>query len=84
MATNKINTKNPYRIGSQLHNIFQFMADGNPHTLEDITKAIYPYSITMWRRRVSSALRTIRSHPHLHVTFDLFSNKRYQLIDFSC
>lgn len=64
--------KNPYREGSKLHDIFNLIADGKSHTIEEIAAAVYPSEdvCTYHRRRVASALRTIRSHPGLNVSFD--------------
>ena len=65
-------TRNPYRLGSKLHHIFNFMADGNVHTLVAITNAAYfpgAGNEPLYRRRVSSALRTIRNLPCMDVDF---------------
>ena len=61
-----VTMKNPYRTGSKLYVILNFIADGRPHTLEEITEVAYFFSAnlqTLYRRRTSSALRTIRQLP---------------------
>jgi len=76
-----ITTTNPYRTGSKLHSIFNFISDGSPHTLVDITNAAYfpgAGNVTMYRRRTSSALRTIRSRQGVFVDYD---GAEYRLCD---
>lgn len=73
MTTNLFESKNPYRVGSKLHHIFHLLADGAPHTLVDITEAVYHPGAgyrPIFRRRVSSALRTIRNLYDFDVVFN--------------
>ncbi len=77
MATGtRIEMKNPFRANCKLHKIFECLADGEEHYLEEITKAAYPldhkspYLAPILRRRTASALRTIRSKSGLDMNFD--------------
>lgn len=73
---------NPYRTGSKMHRIFNLMSDGEPRTLEDITKWTYNLDLIMssalYRRRVASALRTIRKRDDVSVEFN---GIEYQLVE---
>ena len=63
MDSKKITVKNPYRVGSKLHKIYEIMSDGKWHDLEGITEEVYGYlnhRVVLYRRRTASALRTIR------------------------
>ncbi len=58
-----IKIPNPYRDGSNLHNVFHFLADGLWHPITRITNAVYfvgAGSQQILRRRTASAIRTIR------------------------
>ncbi len=85
MTTNSITVGNPYRKGSKLRMVFQHMSDGRLCSLEEITNAVYsniPYvgnRYSLLKRRVSSALRTIRRLPN--VTVD-FHGGMYQIIQY--
>jgi len=64
---------NPFRTSSKLHEIFDFMSDGNLHGLDRITELIYGYEGSrkfVYRRRTASALRTIRRTKPYDVIFD--------------
>lgn len=78
-----VTTKNPYRTGSKLHAVFNFIADGTTHTLEEITDAAYFPGASrrspLRRRRTASALRTIRQCPGVFVGFNE-SAKTYRLV----
>lgn len=66
-------TDNPFRPFTKLFNIFQFLSGGGSHTLVDITNSVYYHGAgtkSIFRRRVSSALRTIRQTPGLFVAYD--------------
>ena len=55
---------NPYRHGSKLHTIFNSLADGMRHSIEFLTDAAYfpgAGNRPIYRRRVASAIRTIRA-----------------------
>lgn len=68
-----LESKNPYRESSKLHSIYHFLSDGAPHTLVDITETAYfpgAGMIAMYRRRVSSAIRTIRSMLNINLNYD--------------
>lgn len=74
-------TRNPYREGSKLFDIFRFLSDGARHTLVDITNEVYTPGagyVSLYRRRVASALRTIRKLPGMFVDYD---GVEYQLFD---
>ncbi len=67
MTTDFINvsTKNPYRKGTNLQDIFHFMSDGHAHSLAFITSYVRgqtpsEYHNRVLRRQTASALRTIR------------------------
>ncbi len=78
-----VTTKNPYRTGSKLHTIFNFIADGETHTLDAIADAAYypgAGRLPLNRRRTASALRTIRQRPGVYVDF-CETTKTYRLID---
>ena len=78
-----VTTKNPYREGSKLHSVFNFIADGENHTLNEITDAAYfpgARNQPMNRRRTSSALRTIRQRPGVFVDF-CETTGTYRLVD---
>ncbi len=63
---------NPYRFGSRLHIIFDFMSDGQYHVLKSITEAAYFLGagrLSLYRRRTASALRTIRRRPEVLLSF---------------
>lgn len=70
-----ITTPNPFRAGTKLWRIFDYMADDKPHCLQDITHKAYGLRLLsgplakLYRRRTASALRTIRAHPGLGVDF---------------
>ena len=73
MDRKRITVENPYRAGSKLHKIYEFMADGKRHSLEEITYECYGLranSVTFLKRRTASALRTIRNQPKLFVYFN--------------
>lgn len=73
---------NPYRTGSKLFDIFFFMADGERHSLVDITNAVYSVGAgnnSLFRRRVASALRTIRRQS-TYILLD-FDGSTYRLSD---
>ncbi len=58
-----IKTPNPYRVGSKLFDIFVILSDGEAHTLVDLTHRVYVAGSgnnPIYRRRVASAIRTIR------------------------
>ncbi len=77
--TNKTKA-NPYRVGSKLHAIFEFISDGKPHSLRSITEGTCFAGASnkpLYLRRTASALRTIRSRPGLDVNF---SGDWYRLI----
>ncbi len=85
MTIDPITMKNPYRRGSKLHAIFAFLADGVPRTLVGITNVIYSSSLSslgdelpIHRRRVASALRTIRTLPDATV---IFNESCYRLVE---
>ena len=65
---------NPFRTGSKLGEIFEFMSDGLDHHLRDITEAAYRSvgvgDSPLFQRRVASALRTIRCLPGIDVEFE--------------
>lgn len=64
MTTTTTPVTNPFRHGSKLHDIFNFMADGSEHSLNAITDAGYfpgAAGNPLYRRRTSSAIRTIRA-----------------------
>ncbi len=74
-AGTRVEVENPFRKGSKLWDIFRFMADGERHSIEDLVESIYGPGTQMchWtptRRRMASALRTIRAKPGLDVEFD--------------
>lgn len=69
----KITVPNPYRKDSKTSKIFNFMADGVPHTLNAIVDAVYfptACRLSLRRRRVASTLRTIRQGLGVSVDFD--------------
>ena len=79
-----INKENPFRVGTKLYRIFEYMKDGEYHTLQDITQAAYSISCSYHfcptdYRRVGSALRTIRVTRGLWITWD--HQKGYRLED---
>lgn len=62
---------NPYRYGSKINLVFHSLADGEAHTIEAITDGAYfpgAGSRALYRRRVASAIRTIRRNV-IKVTF---------------
>ena len=84
--------ESPYREGTKLDRIFLFMRDGRWHTLTEITPEGYPPSNLGYyphevgansynRRRVASALRTIRSHPNLTVEYHCSNGYRLARIN---
>jgi hypothetical protein len=56
--------KNPYRINTQLHDLFELMKDGRARTLHYIIYEMFrPRETPIYRgRRIASALRTIRAY----------------------
>lgn len=75
-----VTISNPFRVGTKLHRIFEYMKDSNYHSLVDITSVAYNYEGTpapLACRQVGSALRTIRATPGLDVnTWDRRKWKR--------
>jgi len=54
---------NPFRVGSKMQKVFHFLADGEYHSIQAITNAVYfpgAGSRALYRRRVASSIRTIR------------------------
>lgn len=79
MTTSTIITlPNPYRESSKLHSIFRFLSDGVPHTLDEITNAVYSRTIALFRYRTASAIRTIRNRRDFSVEF---KDGKYQLFE---
>lgn len=65
IVSNNQATLNPFRSGSKLHDIFNFLSDGAVRSLNAITEAGYFPGASgnpVYRRRTSSALRTIRAN----------------------
>lgn len=67
-----VTKENPFRVGTKLYRIFEYMKDGEYHTLWSITTIAYGSTMTqlysagmsyLGCRRVASALRTIRATP---------------------
>lgn len=78
-----VTTQNPYRTGSKLHTIFNFIADGEAHTLEAIADAAYfpgAGRVAIRRCRTASALRTIRYQPGVFVDY-CETTKTYRLVE---
>ncbi len=87
----KVTMQNPYRIGSHLCHIFDVMKDGTPQYLKHIElrlgyrlptkswKAWGEVPIEVRKRRVASALRTIRRHLRLHIRYST-EFKDYKLV----
>jgi hypothetical protein len=80
-----ISRPNPFREHSKLHDTFEFMADGEWHTLSDIAFHVYRHDYRprlatdqVTCRRVGSALRTIRATPGLDVNYHYRNG--YQLV----
>lgn len=72
-TTTRIDVENPFREDSKLWDIFRFMADGERHSIREIANNVYYPNASSWtpcRRRVASALRTIRAKSGLDVLFD--------------
>ncbi len=68
-----INELNPYRAGTKLFDIFILLSDGEAHTLVDMTHRVYlsgSGNNPLYRRRVASAIRTIRRDNNVRVEFD--------------
>ena len=63
-TTGLLPNKNPYRTGTQLHDLFELMKDGRARTLHYIIDEMFdPQEVPIYRgRRVASALRTIRAY----------------------
>jgi hypothetical protein len=56
---------NPFREGSKISTVFNFLADGERHSITAITDAAYfpgAGQRALYRRRVASAIRTIRQN----------------------
>lgn len=64
---------NPFRTSSKLYLIFDFMSNGDLHSLDRVTELIYGFAQrnnVLYRRRTASALRTIRRTKPYDVIFD--------------